>query len=83
MIDINKEAREYALTKSSTGQFINTHIRDFIAGVNSNHVQAKIIQAQIDVLKEHRNPETMYWLDNSIEKLQKQLKDLENADRND
>jgi len=81
MIDINKEAEEYAQNEIKDRGDDNDKLIckiDFIAGYNSKATQAKILQAQIDILKENRNPETMYWLDNSIEKLQKQLKELKN-----
>ncbi len=45
MIDINKEAEEYA--KEGSWQCPIS----FIAGGNSKYVQAKILQAQIDVLQ--------------------------------
>lgn len=68
---INKEAEEYS----------------DIAGHNSKATQAKIIQAQIDVLKEIRNKMTMFEISNmentlynlhyKEQKLQQQLKQLE------
>ena len=74
MIDINKEAEEFLNNKWVKGSYNG---KLFIAGHNSKATQAKVLQAQIDVLKEHRNPETMYWLDSSIKKLEKQLKELQ------
>jgi hypothetical protein len=85
MIDINKEAREYALTKSSSGQFINTHIRDFMAGVNSKHVQAKILQAQIKLSIHYMNntndADTLFFIGEQVTQLRQQLKDLENENQ--
>jgi hypothetical protein len=84
MIDINKEAEKYSSydnpnipLRFGNHDYNETHKETFIAGHNSKATQAKVLQAQIDVLKEHRNPETIYWLDSSIEKLEKQLKELE------
>jgi hypothetical protein len=81
-IDLNKEAEEYAKT------FIyddGTTEVDFIAGANSKHVQAKVLQAQIDVLKNikiaisDKNPFTLYNVAHKIHELQQQLKQLENG----
>jgi hypothetical protein len=79
MIDINKEAKEYD-AKTEYSKYAIEYA--FIAGHNSKATQAKVIQGQIDVLKEHRNSETIFWLDGSIEKLQQQLKELEDANEN-
>ena len=83
MIDINKEA--YELYPENWESIMdgrhdsNSYERQaFIAGHNSKATQAKVLQAQIDILTEHRNSETIYWLDSSIEVLQQQLKELEN-----
>jgi hypothetical protein len=92
MIDINKEAEEYAKqtvdSKKSLDLDLDTEI--WISGASfsgylqgatkSKHVQAKIIQAQIDVLREIDNK--CFGGSNTckakIEKLQQQLKQLEN-----
>jgi hypothetical protein len=88
MIDINKEAEEYVEIQKMEG-FDNQMRREtftrgslnkaFIDGANSKHVQAKIIQAQIDVLREIDNK--CFGGSNTckakIEKLQQQLKQLE------
>lgn len=56
MIDLEKEAEEYAdfsndyIAMSFGDKFNEGSKRDFIAGANSKYVQAKIIQAQIDLL---------------------------------
>jgi dTDP-glucose pyrophosphorylase len=58
MIDINKEAEEYGWRiKTNTfsdpvkaNDLANSAIQDFIAGHNSKATQAKVIQAQIDLL---------------------------------
>jgi hypothetical protein len=89
MIDINKEAEEYGWRiKTNTfsdpvkaNDLANSAIQDFIAGHNSKATQAKVLQAKIDVLTEHRNSETIYWLDSSIKLLQQQLEKLENGNK--
>ena len=99
MIDINKEAEEYAKqtvdSKESLDLDLDTEI--WISGASfwgylqgatkSKHVQAKIIQAQIDVLKEvYSNlfaTDKKFWIsqqdefDIKILLLQQQLKQLE------
>lgn len=108
MIDLSKEAEEYA--QKVWGTYINDvfkhddiiidktlgeiTISDFIAGAtDSKYVQAKIIQAQIDVLNKTRAYFDVSKLDvyeqkhhvrftsiiiDQMEKLQQQLKQLEN-----
>jgi len=49
-MDLEEEATEYALTKSSSSQFIKTHIRDFIAGANSKWVEVERINSQLELL---------------------------------
>jgi hypothetical protein len=79
MIDLSKEAEEYRkkwlFLKSG-----NTINDTFIAGANSKYVQAKAIQAQIDVLEPYLewNPEVAFSVQTDINRLQKQLKQLEN-----
>jgi hypothetical protein len=80
MITIEQEAEEYKQHLISLEGNKITAIfgrNGFIAGHNSKATQAKVLQAQIDVLKKHRNNETMYWLDKSIDNLEQQLKELE------
>jgi polyhydroxyalkanoate synthesis regulator phasin len=88
MIDLNKEAEEHwkmqyiMALDESTKPYI---IQDFIAGANSKYVQAKIIQAQIDVLNKtidmfgNVNFTTTTSL---IFELRQQLKQLENEANN-
>lgn len=86
MIDLNKEAEEYAenqlkgiVDKTSKFECIN----DFIAGHNSKATQAKIIQAQIDLCNSALNwsneiDETSNYLEKQLALLRQQLKQLEN-----
>jgi hypothetical protein len=83
MIDINKEAEEYKNSKKwADNMSVNNWIDIiFIAGHNSKATQAKVLQAQIDVLKSIDcnmvgYVTTQIYL--KIEKLQQQLKQLEN-----
>jgi hypothetical protein len=85
MIDINKEAEEYAPVQNQCMldviQLNQRKQEDFIAGHNSKATQAKIIQAQIDVLKEIDVPMTGYittQIYSKIGKLRQQLKELKN-----
>jgi hypothetical protein len=56
--------------------------KGFIAGHNSKATQAKIIQAQIDILYEFRDyVENSSIFNDRIFKLQEQLKQLENANK--
>ena len=71
MIDINKEAEEYAI---STPDNDPIRVLSFIAGHNSKATQAKVIQGQIDILTECGYD----CRDTIIKKLQQQLKELEN-----
>jgi hypothetical protein len=83
MIDLSKEAEEYRkkwlFLKSG-----NTINDTFIAGANSKYVQAKIIQAQIDVLQtlilgnNNDNTAIIFRIKIKIFELQQQLKQLEN-----
>jgi hypothetical protein len=95
MIDINKEAEEYAKNKPMEGfdtqmrrdTFNRYSLKDsFIAGYNSKATQAKVIQGQIDSYQE-----CLYYIDenhnekfiiNKINKLTEQLKELENESSN-
>jgi hypothetical protein len=95
MIDINKEAEEYAnnweeitgLDPENTSPLECSKI-DFVAGYNSKATQAKVIQGQIDVLKEldeinisnadNNFGNSFKRLRNKIKELQQQLKELEN-----
>jgi hypothetical protein len=82
MIDLNKEAEDYSIKHHlDKHKYSGDKERiSFIAGANSTYVQAKIIQAQIDVLREIDNK--CFGGSNTckakIEKLQQQLKQLEN-----
>jgi hypothetical protein len=87
MIDLNKEAKEYAKRFEEredfgyNGESISIEDRiemeAFIAGANSKHVQAKALQAKIDALSMYSlNPTIL----GHIEKLQQQLKQLEDAE---
>jgi hypothetical protein len=85
MIDINKEAEEYAEIKTSINdydeQYFNSHginiAKSFIAGANSKYVQAKKLRFAIEAVLEFRK--ATFGLGNpGLEKLQQQLKELEN-----
>jgi hypothetical protein len=79
MIDINKEAEEYA--KSS---LLNRKAaKHFIAGYNSKATQAKILQAKIETINMIINCYNLLYEDINdlkltISRLQQQLKELEN-----
>jgi len=91
MININKEAEEYAKKECSDLYNISLYhnkmhtygsvsIKDFIAGHNSKATQVKILQAQIDVLKSIDCNMVGYMTTQiylKIENLQQQLKQLE------
>jgi hypothetical protein len=70
MIDINKEAEEYA----KKGCWEGVRKSSFIAGANSKYVKAKIIQAQIDLLHEFNSTAGIV---DRIDNLQNQLNQLE------
>jgi hypothetical protein len=83
MTDINKEAEEYRKQNRNRwkeGYTSFDFIDAFIAGYNSKATQAKVLQGQIDVLKEIDNK--CFGGSNTckvkIEKLQQKLKQLEN-----
>jgi hypothetical protein len=77
-MDINKEAEDYAKSKTSHKTFQETHKRDFIAGANSKWVQAKKLKFAIEAVLQFRK--ATFGLGNSgLEQLQQQLKELENA----
>ena len=83
MIDLNKEAEEL-FGKHFNGlhydDITDEMMKDYAIelATTSKHVQSEILKAQIEVLKEHKNTETMYWLDKSIDNLEQQLNQLEN-----
>jgi hypothetical protein len=94
MIDLNKEAEEkypnkpYWIGAGDSERLYDPFLGQrtaFIAGANSKHVQAKVLQAQIDVLKNikiaisDKNPFTLYNVAHIIHELQQQLKQLENG----
>jgi hypothetical protein len=91
MIDLNKEAEEFRESLSFPPDGIVTFA--FTSGANSKYVQAKIIQAQIDVLNKTKTYFDVSKLDvyeqkhhirftsiiiDQMEKLQQKLKQLEN-----
>jgi len=80
MIDLEKEAEEYA--KDFDLSFWDTvdeipvvemAIKDFKAGANSKYVQAKIIEAKIEILREFNST---FGIVNRITDLENQLKQL-------
>ena len=83
MIDLNKEAEEYVnkIDRSEDGLVEQC----FIAGANSKSVKQRIIQAQINILgviySDNKcsdfNSSTFQDVEFEMEKLQKQLKELE------
>ncbi len=91
MIDLNKEAEEYA-TKHYFKVEAPDAVKDFIAGANSKYVEAKIIQAQIDILNSlfnlglnnvHQTINTPVEIYNDVinplrNKLQQKLKQIQN-----
>jgi hypothetical protein len=79
MLDLDKEAEEYAHNYFNMHETNNYKAlkQGFIVGAESKYVQAKILEAQIDILKDRRNSETIFWLDDTINKLEEQLKELE------
>jgi hypothetical protein len=80
MIDINKEAEEY----SKSSLLNRKAAKHFIAGYNSKAKQAKVLQAQIDVLRYIQgNSITPYnvMIENKIKELQQRLKKLENGNK--
>jgi len=81
MIDINKEAEEYA----ESSLLKRKAAKHFIAGYNSKSTQAKVLQAQIEennsileMLKTHGNERCVFVVKDRIEELQQKLKQLEN-----
>lgn len=84
MIDLSKEAEKYATINKTYSEQSEL---DFIAGANSKYVQAKAIQAQIDVLLKYQQKLGGYepitgalkqQIEIDIYELQQQLKQLEN-----
>lgn len=77
MKPIEEEAKEYRkqmFPKLDTEwDGLDVHYLDLCF---ADFAKKKVLQAQIDVLKEHRNNETMYWIDKSIDNLEHQLKEL-------
>jgi hypothetical protein len=86
MIDIRKEAKKYCQSpkfESEFGHGMSQVNEAYIAGATtSKYVQAKAIQAQIDVLKSmgtiHDETCMSQRVTNKIKELQQQLKQLEN-----
>jgi hypothetical protein len=84
MIDINKEAEEYAWKKKNSfsvkllaNELVLASKTDFIAGANSKYVQAEKLKFAIEAVLQFRK--ATFGLGNSeLEKLQQQLKELEN-----
>jgi hypothetical protein len=81
MIDINKEAEEYAklIHEKQVLKIFKEHSkRDFIAGANSKYVQVEKLKFAIEAVLEFRK--STFGLGNSgLEKLQQQLKQLEDG----
>jgi hypothetical protein len=80
MLDLDKEVenyldRTYNLSYEKT-TWQKLHIRTFIAGAESKYVQAKILEAQIDILYEQRNSDSIN-LEIKIKELEEKLKELE------
>jgi len=77
---LNKEAEEYAKSISKNQTYREYLEKSFKSGVNSKYAKAKILQAQIDVLKPYLewNDEVSFSVKKDIEKLEQQLKQLEN-----
>jgi len=82
MIDINKEAEKFLRFKGLTGQQNRTIAEWMVAFANnSKATQAKVIQAQINVLRNIQLPLSKSVADNSyemIEQFEQQLKQLQN-----
>jgi hypothetical protein len=83
MIDISKEAKKYCQSpkfESEFGHGMSQVKKAYIAGAtDSKYVQAKIIQAQIDILTETNDYwDLPVWLNDKVKELQQQLKQLEN-----
>jgi len=83
-MDLNKEAEKYGKYYKGLVGYITS--KDFIAGANSKYVQAKIIQAQIDLLLKYQQKLGGYDVRSGLLKqeiqldiyeLQQQLKQLE------
>ena len=49
--ELELEAKEYAIGKSSSEVFIETHIRDYIAGATSKYVEKQKLEFAIEQLK--------------------------------
>ena len=96
MIDINKEAEEYGWRiKTNTfsdpvkaNDLANSAIQDFIAGHNSKATQAKVLQAQINILLKYQQKLGGYEpisgalkqeIQLDIYELQQQLEQLKNG----
>ena len=85
-IDLNKEAEEQYPLEGEDSIYCDMGLIQqsaFIAGANSKHVQAKILQAQIEVIdkmsKDMNAINYGYMLANNRFELQQQLKQLENG----
>jgi hypothetical protein len=80
MMDLKKEAEEFRESLNFPPDGIVVHA--FTSGANSKYVQAKIIQAQIDVLKSigtiHDETCMSQRVTNKIKELQQQLNNLKN-----
>ena len=86
MIDLNKEAENYC--NNNYPHYLNKKEallvqEDFIAGVNSKYVQAKILQAQIEenrsilrMLKLHGNAKNRLPVLMRVNELEQQLENL-------
>jgi hypothetical protein len=83
MIDLNKEAEEYADFKHDYvpmcfgNKFNKITKRDFIAGANSKYVKQQILQAQIDFITNEMVAINWDIRKIYVEELQEQLKKLQ------
>jgi len=84
MIDINKEAEEYANQKWHGSSVVNSLIKQgVIVGHNSKATQAKVLQVQIDLCNRalswsNEIDATSDYMEKELIALQQQLKQLEN-----
>lgn len=76
MLDLNKEAEEYAENKSSHKVFQEAHINDFIAGAESKYVEIQKLKYAIEQLYRFRQAAFGKGVD-VIKELEEQLKELE------
>ena len=90
MIDLNKEAEEYAksIHKNHVLKTFREYSKnDFIAGANSKFVKKQILQAQINLCNSaldwsNIQDETSEYIENKLKQLQQELKQLQDVDKN-